>query len=844
MRRYYLIFILLLSVFYCNAAGSTEVFGLGFNSTDLRVADRTSYDLFNGSKKLYDGQITIDFEISILNPKRFGYVLNLYGKDDEFNIVLVNFRDKKCIWLDFNSIATHTKLSLPIPIAECHSNIWHKVSITFDKELNKIAYTLNDDKKEMAYDLTRFNVINSLFGLTHKYTDVASMAIRNITFCDGQTTYEFPLNENSGTTIYDSKHQAMGQVTNPNWKINAHHYWKNQLTLQQDKLCGLAYDSRRHNIIIYNADSILVISNQMNIQRMPNTFPNRFGIDSGGMIYDEQADCMVIYNPLPKVNDAYSLATYNYTDGTFNAEDLVIAESRLNHHNIVIDYQNNERNVWLFGGYGNHSYTNKFRRYDVSTHSWVEEAFTNNQIIEPRFFSAIGPTNNPSKYYLFGGFGNISGNQSDGADNYYDLYEVDFTHKTVKKLAKFNKPSKNFILTGNLIVSPDEQSFYALGYNHNEAHANGYMYYFDLKNKDFKRVSDSISIISEKIETMAYTWFDNYTHKIICAIHEYNPSTGVSINISTLDFPPVELPVKASISKDNRNIYFGFFSLFSILLLIIIGLFASRLLICHKKTAEVKNDLNKVKGDLPVQSMENNHANTIYLLGDFCVCAPSGKDISYRFSNKLRQLLILLLIYSDKIQNGISSAQISTILWPDKNDSNNIRRVTFKNLREALSDVNGIQIVFENQKWILKIDDKEQCDYLYIMSLSTEEIENKPYNAELISKVYDCCIRGTFLSPYSFSWLDSYKMQYEEHCNGVLMALLNKALSVNDYSSALKLTSCLLLIDSLNEDAFRIKIDLLIRTGRKQQANIKLHLFEEEYFKAYGKHLSMTDFLS
>lgn len=370
------------------------------------------------------------------------------------------------------------------------------------------------------------------------------------------------------------------------------------------------------------------------------------------------------------------------------------------------------------------------------------------------------------------------------------------------------------------------------------------MYYFDLKNQSYKRVSDSIPIISEKIETMVYTWFDDYTHKIICAIHEYKPSIGVSIYISTLDFPPVELPIEAPVSENSESHSFGFLVLVGILLFIIVAIFVFRFLGRRKKTTEeVKSDLDKVKSDPPSQPEESNRANAIYLLGDFCVCDPSGKDISYRFSNKLHQLLILLLVNSDKVLNGISSTQISTLLWPDKNDSSNIRRVTFKNLRDALSDVNGVQIVFDNQKWIIKVDDKEQCDYLYIMSLSVDEIENSPYNAELISKVTDYCIRGTFLLPYNFSWLDSFKLQYEEHCNAIKMALLNKALNVDDYSLALKLTSCLLLIDSLNKDAFRIKIDLLIKTGRKQQSQIKFHLFEEEYFKAYGKHLSMSDFL-
>ena len=54
----------------------------------------------------------------------------------------------------------------------------------------------------------------------------------------------------------------------------------------------------------------------------------------------------------------------------------------------------------------------------------------------------------------------------------------------------------------------------------------------------------------------------------------------------------------------------------------------------------------------------------IRLFGGFYVYSDQGEDITKQFSPMLRELLSLVVIHS--AGNGISSAQLKEILWPDK----------------------------------------------------------------------------------------------------------------------------------------------------------------------------------
>ena len=105
----------------------------------------------------------------------------------------------------------------------------------------------------------------------------------------------------------------------------------------------------------------------------------------------------------------------------------------------------------------------------------------------------------------------------------------------------------------------------------------------------------------------------------------------------------------------------------------------------------------------------------------------------------------------------------------------------------------------------------------------------KPDGAEVVS----CYMRGRFLNAYNQPWLDSYKLEYEEMSTALLSGILSDALASESNQAVLKTTSAMLSLDPLNVDVFKIE---------SRQAELKFHLFADEYLKAYGTRLEWKDF--
>ena len=110
--------------------------------------------------------------------------------------------------------------------------------------------------------------------------------------------------------------------------------------------------------------------------------------------------------------------------------------NQLHHHNIF--YNTQEDSIYLFGGYGAYSYHNTFLYYNKDSDKWQSSVFTGDRIT-PRFFSAIGPSDKPDEIFLFGGYGNESGNQVVGGKQYYDLYRINIKEHTKKMLGNTSR---------------------------------------------------------------------------------------------------------------------------------------------------------------------------------------------------------------------------------------------------------------------------------------------------------------------------------------------------------------------------------------------------------------------
>ena len=63
---------------------------------------------------------------------------------------------------------------------------------------------------------------------------------------------------------------------------------------------------------------------------------------------------------------------------------------------------------------------------------------------------------------------------------------------------------------------------------------------------------------------------------------------------------------------------------------------------------------------------KNNSRQCINLLGGFNIIDKEGRDITVHFTPILKNLLLLILLYSENEGKGINSKNIEAILWPDK----------------------------------------------------------------------------------------------------------------------------------------------------------------------------------
>lgn len=814
--------------------------GLSFYSNDRPIAERTQYDVFDGYKKIKGDSIVVAFDLAITDPADFGHIMDIFSKSgEEFNLVLVNFRDKRFVYIDFNEISSGVKLSFPIDRNECRDGNWHSIRLCFDRKTKKIVLTVNDSIKEVPYDFTKkLKEINVVFGRSAKYTDVPCMAIRNLQYEDGHSSFYFPFTEMTGETVHDHRGKKVGVVECPDWMANRYYYWKKERKFWLPGLTYITHDRSRHTIVGYGYDSTFVYDiNRRDFMCRVNDCPERFQITSGGLFYNDVNDEMIIYNTLPKSKDPYSIAKYDYLEDRFVPLDRAVAASKLHHHNLFADSSGHK--LYLFGGYGNYSYSNQIYSYTYGSHRWKKETFSGDTIA-PRFFAASGTVSQKDGtniVYLFGGFGNLSGRQEDGAWNLYDCYRIDVDRQHICKMFDMALDSINFVPAGQLVPVPEESCFYILAYDHNEPKTKGYVYRIGMDGQSLQRVSDGIDIVSEKIESEVYLFYDAFYQKLVCVTQEIVPEKGANIVIYSLSFPPC-IPV----SMHGCMAPGLWWSCGSILVILLAG----GVWIWRRKR---KNDrLPDLAGedvcsetDVDGKAEHEPIRNSIWLLGDFCVFDRNARDITYRFSSKIRQLFLLVLLNSGKESEGISSAEISLELWPEKSDSKNIRGVTVKALRDVLADLDGIELIHENHKWHIIIDPATcTCDYAIIVNAQSSQMHK---GADITFRVIDLLMRGKFLPLYNYQWLDSVKVRFEEHVERLIRPCLETALSEKDYPFVYKLVNCLQFTHPLNEEYLKMQIKALRNMGKSDQALSKFRFFVEEYRKSYGVDPKQDDLL-
>jgi two-component SAPR family response regulator len=230
------------------------------------------------------------------------------------------------------------------------------------------------------------------------------------------------------------------------------------------------------------------------------------------------------------------------------------------------------------------------------------------------------------------------------------------------------------------------------------------------------------------------------------------------------------------------------------------------------------------------------HQEKIYCFGGLRVINPEGAEVSQKFSPKIKQLFILILLNSVNVQKGISTSKLSGILWPGMSTQNakNTRGTNIQNLKAALASCPGIKLVYREKLWVMELGENCYFDYGDVEN-QLKELEKSAGapSEEGLQMLLDILSRGTLFPNMSESWLDPYISKMSDRIIEMGMRLFETLDETQHAQQLFKLAEVVSLHDPLNEPALRKKLQLLTRQGKLSLAHTVYDHFAKVYQEMY-----------
>lgn len=811
--------------------------GLYFAAHNAIKEERTSLILspeFNALKGF-----TLDFDIKFRSEEHnYGYV---------FRIIVDNEKS-------FDLIANITPGKKTLNLIE-GDNIY----LAFDEELLK-QYTWNKwvhircsiypDSLLLVFDnqmlQDRYKPINIknvkfYFGYSdhNKFhsSDVPPMSIRNIKITDGKnkTIAYWPLKEHQPYSCSDSLHHIPATVTNPTWEINKHTKWVKEKTLELPIYTQICHAPSKGNIYFANSSSVLVYSTT------DDTLDTIFS--AHGAPYTE-INNQLIYHPYYNELWSYDFDTlkwisiFNFKDNTWTRNDREIKNPEYSQHNAFVSP--NDSCLYIFGGYGNYQYKNQILKKSRTQDNWKSVSYSKE--IPPRYLSGSGYKNRDT-ILVFGGCGNPQGKQELGIINYYDLYAIDINTFKTKKLWTIPNDTKNFVIGNNIVADEKNNKLYALCFPNDCSNSYILLKSFDLDSgNSCTNYADTIPFTFNDVNSFCTLYYDSLQSQLY-AVTNYNHNNKSNINVYSLAYPPLKVEDTLQTGTGRKAILQRSFFFISVGVCIIAGI--GCIYFCYRRRRRKKRNFNP---NSPVTtntdrlhettSEEENYKpkltvhrkSSILFLDGFQVWDKNGIDITKSFTPILKQLLILIILYSVNNKKGISNVTLRELLWFDKMDESaqNNRRVNIRKLKLLLEKLDGAELVKESTYWSVKFT-QTYCDYIEVCNYIDKVKNNEPITATNINDLPLNLLSGQLLPYVQTDWLDSFKSNYANSVLDTAISLSKQEYIKGNNELLIQIANSMFAHDKTDEYALILKCQALYKNGRTSLAKTTFDTFCNEY---------------
>ena len=825
---------ILLSVLLCMVgkvdASSLYDYGLSLKSHSVPGIERTTLYLDDNQPFSIKNDFIISFQMYVrTNEHDFGTILHLHTNTNQF--------------IRFSFVAGEERHFPALVLNEGIINInspierekWLDVSLHLRLKDNVIEIDYDNKKISAMAPLQGVKSVTALFGQMKEYlSDVAPIDLRNVTITqDGKQIREWKLWKHNDTVCYDEIEGAVARAIHPVWLIDNHIEWK---LVHQAKIPGkldVAFNAREALFYLVRSQSIDVLDENGTLQKeiairggYPAVeFPNH-------LLYDTLSNKLVSYYPKKGITSRFSFDTERWSNEIRNTEEA----SNYNH---ARTFNPADSSFYFFGGYGFYQYRNDLYRMKYSTNQIEQVEYE--RPLYPRYSAAMAIVGD--ELYIFGGRGNKYGKQELSSHYYWGLCAINLKNKQSRIVWQKNQPQEEgTIMASTMYFEPSDSSFYAVSTN-----KGGVLWKISMKDSVYSEVSKPIYNEST-YQDSDFSLYTSPSHgKLFLVLDKILSNHTHELAIYSINMPLVnEVDIRQSTTGESINNRWYLYAIGILLLLVLAGFVLYRFKYNgkNKKAPATKKGTEKTvattgkvqsQSDVPesktipkkewMQESETIFTETvnyydrsrasISLLGCFNVRDKDGNDITSNFTPRLKHLLILLILYTEKNAQGILASKTTEILWPEKEETaaRNNRNVNLRKLRVLLESIGDMEVMIENNFLRIKWGTGVFCDY-HTLITCTKQFEQEK-SEELLNRILEILLYGPLLPNTILDWLDDFKDDYSSYSIDLLKNLLDIEISRNHQDMIIRLADIMFLHDPLNEEALAAKCSVLVTQGKK-----------------------------
>lgn len=807
----------------------SQEYGLRFKGQDHLVDERTSLNLtpndFMGLKNEFE--LSFDIKLNLEKPKiEFGYIFRIISENNKNIDLLIKNMDIDSLIL----VLGNQEHFIPISKNLILSNVWTNFKIRIFKTNNEIQFLIEDDLVFKDVTLSdRFSSLKIFFG-GNDYNqfinyDVPNISIKDIKiYRDRNLYFNLPLENCGGDILNDVVSNKKVIVKNPDWILCDHQQWELLYSSLSDGTQLMAYNKKNGVFYFLNNTHLLIFN-------IENRFAKKIPYSSGNIslsidhraFYNENDNKIYCYLVDRDIFSTLDLETTSWSN--LDLFDDVPHDQKFQHHNSVFDASKNE--LYTFGGYGQYKYNNVIKKVNFNTLQW-ETKISEDGLFKPRYLA--GSTIYKDTIYILGGYGNDSGSQLVNPHSFYDLLAYDKSTHSFSEKFKIKNHLPDMVVGNTIFIDSLTRNYYAL--IHDKEKFNGFLKVLrgSLNNPQTEILGDSISFKFHDIKSFADLYHMPIEDKLIAYSSYLNDDNQTEFYLHAINLPILQKKV-ASPSRDTF--------LNRLLLICFIVLIFSFFIIAKTKKSKKTKVLKNRKPALPNNEKKNLKYNIIFF-GGLQVFDKNKVDITSKFSPLLKELFLLLWMYTYYKGKGISSDKLEETLWGIKSDlkARNNRSVNIAKLRVLLNEIADFEITKKTGYWKLTcLDNLPNTDLSLVLKVSNNK---KSISRDSIESLLEILKNGSILDNVTYEWLDSFKSDVNDRVIDLLLAFV-KGFKINDDPDLiLRITDCIFNFDSINELAVIYKTRAYNYKGNHSLAKSTFEDFQKKYASLYGTNFKYS----